>query len=227
VHRHIAWIALPTLLALAGCGSIASNQPAGSQGQGLQVGPGASVDSATYTLVGPNDFASAGTVPVGASADVPVALGHLPIGQGYELALSAIASDGVTACNGGAVFDVSDSSVNTSLVVHLECAVPTGEANIQASLNICPVLDSLDAGPTELVLGGVALLRAAGHDSDHSPSALQYSWSVNGFKLPNKTTPTLGFACTSPGQVTISASVSDGDPDPACSDSLSAKVTCQ
>jgi hypothetical protein len=182
---------------------------------------------ATYAIAGPNGFASAGTVPVGDSADVPVVLSHLPIGQGYELDLSATASDGVTVCDGNTTFDVADASATFTVVVHLDCAVPSGDVSVEATLNICPVVDGVDALPNSLTLGGVSSLSVAAHDSDHAPGPLAYAWAVNGIKLPRQTASTLGFACSSAGQITITASVSDGDPNPTCADSLGVQVSCQ
>ena len=193
---------------------------------GLQVSPDANVSNATYTISGPNGFASAGTVPVGTSADVPVTLSELPVGQGYELSLDAIASDGITACDGNTVFDVSSGDALT-LVVHLSCAVPTGDVSFVTSLNFCPVLDGLDARPTSLKLGGLANLSMVAHDSDNGPQPISYAWMANGFKLPKQSASTLNFLCSSRGEVTITASVSDGDPSPLCADSLDVKVSCQ
>jgi len=199
----------------------------GSVGQGLQVTPDASVSTATYAVSGPNGFASAGIVLVGDSADVPVTLSHLPVGEGYELDLSGTASDGITVCEGSTIFDVTDSAATLTLVVHLSCAVPSGDVDVQATLNVCPVIDGLDASPMTLVLGGVSSLRVTAHDSDNQPAALSYSWTVNGVRLAHQVGPALSFACSSAGDVTILAGVSDGDPDPACADKSGVKVTCQ
>jgi hypothetical protein len=111
--------------------------------------------------------------------------------------------------------------------VHLECAVPTGNVGLHATLNVCPVLDELSASPLALRLGGVSSLVAAAHDSDNGPALLAYSWAVNGVRVPRHTAPTLSFACSSVGVVTIVMSVSDGDPDPACADSSSVLVSCE
>jgi hypothetical protein len=201
--------------------------PGVSLGYGLQVWPNGSVTTATYTISGPNGFASAGTVAVGDSADVPVVVSHLPVGHGYELDLGALASDGVTVCDGTKTFDVTDSSATLTLLVHLECAVPKGELEIQATFNTCPVLDGLTASPTSLMLGGVSSLEVTAHDSDHGPAALAYSWAVNGVKLPRQIAPALSFACSSLGAVTIAATVSDGDPKPTCVDVSNATVSCE
>jgi hypothetical protein len=216
------------IVGFVGCGEAQPSVAAGgSVEQGLQLPSGASVSVATYAISGPNDFASAGTVPVGDTADVPVVVSHLPVGQGYELAVSATASDGLTVCEGSTTFDVTDGAATLSLIAHLECAVPSGELDFQAIVNICPVLDGLSASPSSLNLGGMSRLVVAAHDSDSGPAPIAYSWSLNGVKLPRQSAPTLSFSCSSLGEVTIAALVSDSDPNPSCADSSSIKVTCE
>jgi hypothetical protein len=225
--RH-AWILLPALLATLGaCSEAGGGREGGAFGQGLQVSPDATLSSASYTIEGPNGFASAGTVEVGSSPDVPVVVSHLPVGAGYLVSISAVASDGATVCEGNTTFDVSDSSAVFTVIVHLECAIPAGSISVEGVLNLCPVLDSLDASPMDLKLGGVARLTLSAHDSDTGPLPLRYGWSVNGIKLTQQTATLLSFACSSVGQVTIAATVSDGDPNPACADTSAVKVNCQ
>jgi len=223
-----ALVLLPfLLLGVAGCGQGHPSPPAGGGelGQGLLVSPGVTISTATYTITHPNGFASAGTVAIGESADVSVVVSQIPIGQGYELVVSGTASDGVTVCDGTATFDVTDPSVPLTLVVHLECAVPSGDLSFEAAVNICPVIDDLTASPVNLKLGGVASLSVVAHDSDSGPSALAYSWTVNGVTLPNKIAPTLSFTCSSLGPVTLGARVTDGDP--ACPDTATVNVSCE
>ena len=227
MQRHLALVGLSSLVLglVAACGESRPITGGGSSGQGLQVSPTATVSTATYTISGPNGFASAGTVPVGDSPDVPVTLSHLPVGQGYQLDLSATASDGVIVCTGSTTFDVVDNNATFTLIVHLTCAVPSGNADVQGTVNVCPVLEGLSASPLALRLGGISRLSVAAHDSDNGPATLSYSWAVNGVKLPTQTASTLSFACTSLGSVTIAASVLDGDP--SCSESSSVQVSCE
>ena len=210
-----------------GCGqgpSRGADESAAAGGQALVISPGVTVSSATYTIAGPNDFTSAGTVPVGDSPDLSIVLSGLPIGAGYEIEVASTASDGVTTCEATALFDVTGPS--TTVMVHLVCGVPTGNVQVIGSLNVCPVLDGLDASPAEARIGGRASLVASAHDSDNGPSPIAYKWAINGAPLGNHPQPTLNFTCTSAGTVAIKVSVSDGDPDPTCTDSLAAFVTC-
>jgi hypothetical protein len=215
------------LVAVAGCGhgaSQGSDESAGISGQALVISPGVTVASATYTVTGPNGFTSAGSVPVGSSPDLSVVLNGLPIATGYEMDVFATASDGVTTCEATSSFDVTGAS--TTIPVHLVCGVPAGDVTVTGTVNVCPVLDGLDALPTEALLGGHAVLSASAHDADNGPSPLTYKWTINGAPLGNHPQPTLTFTCTSPGAVTIKVAISDGDPDAACGDSLAATVTC-
>jgi hypothetical protein len=223
-HSGFALFAF-VLVGLAGCAGAEDGRPQGSLHEGLQVSANAWVTSATYTLTGPSGFVSAGTVAVGDSADVSVVLGGLPVGTGYELSVSATASDNLTVCDGIKTFDVTDGNASVTEVVHLDCSVPTGDVNVNAAINTCPVIDDLTASPLSLHVGGVSTLTVAAHDPDMGPQTLSYSWFVNDVHLPKQTTPMLNFACSSPGDLTITTSVSDGDP--GCAVTASAKVSCE
>ena len=226
MQGNISRFWLPFLLLAAGSCSQAQPSPNGGEyGQGLQISPGVTVDSADYTISGPDGFTSAGTVAIGESADVSVVVSNLPVGTGYELVVSGTASDGITVCDGTATFDVATPNSTLTIVVHLECVVPSGDVALEGTVNICPVIDDLTAAPVNLTLGGVASLSVGAHDADSGPAPLSYRWMANGIIIAGKTAPTLSFTCTKLGQVTIAALVSDGDPK--CIDSSSVKVSCE
>lgn len=90
------------------------------------------VTSASYRVIGPNGFSSAGTVTVGDSADVSVPLSGLPPGNGFEIDLAAPASDDMTVCMGTTDFDLPGGG-STTVVVHLECGIPTGGVQINGT----------------------------------------------------------------------------------------------
>ena len=216
------------LLGTLACGQAPSGHGSGRPGDlgfGLELAPGTVVSDGIYTVRGPNNFFSAGSVTVGDSADLSVVVGHLPVGTGYELDVSAVASDGKTTCTGTTVFDVTSSN-STTVTVHLQCAVPSGDVQVNATLNICPMIDSLDAIPGDVVLGGTIALTSTAHDSDNGPSPLTYKWSINGAPLRQGLPPNLNFVCSSPGTFNFALSVSDGDITPDCADTLSATAHC-
>jgi hypothetical protein len=226
MQRHSALVIIASVfVGLVGCGEAKESRSQGAIDEGLQVSPNAYVTSATYTLSGPNGFVSAGTVTVGDSADVPIELGGLPVGTGYDLSVSATASDGLTLCDGKKTFDVTVGNTTVTEIVHLDCSVPTGDVSVSGTINTCPVIDDLTASPLALTVGGVSTLSVVAHDPDMGPQTLNYSWFVNDVHLPKQTGPNLNFACSSTGELTIGVSVSDGDP--ACAVPANVKVSCE
>jgi len=135
---------------------------------------------------------------------------------------------GVTSC-GDAHSNGPDGSLGFGLELGAAAgpAAQVGNANVAAVFNRCPVLDGLTAGPISLLVGGVSNLAVLAHDSDNGPAPLAYSWAVNGVLLPQQNASTLAFTCSAKGAFTITASVSDGDPTPACSDASSVTVSCE
>lgn len=217
-----AALVLSLVATSCGQGSDVESHERGASSLAFEVAPGVVVSTATYQITGPGDFNSAGTVPVGSSASVPVTLSGIPIAAGYSLTLFATASDGVTTCTGSTPFDVTSSSPITVVAV-LECGVPEGTVNVVASINVCPVVDTLDVSPAEVRVGGKIALSATARDSDSGPNPLAYRWRAGGSLLAS-TQPSLLFTCTSVGAVTLSVSASDGDL--ACSQALTATLTC-
>jgi hypothetical protein len=226
VTRLIQWIGFcGCALALSGCGQATSadDRVAGKSGQALDLGSGVTVTSASYRVVGPNGFNSAGTVPVGDSFDVSVPLAGLPPATGFEIDLAATASDNMTVCMGTTDFDLPQGG-STTVVVHLTCGIPTGSVQVTGTTNVCPVVDALQVLPLETRIGGHMNLTATAHDSDNGPSPLSYKWFANSHQVTGQTSPTLTFTCTSAGNVTMKVVVSDGDV--SCNDSATATLMC-
>jgi hypothetical protein len=227
VTRLNCWIGFCcSALALTACGQATSGgdeRGSGAAAQALEISPGVTVSSATYRVTGPGGFSSAGTVAVGDTADVPVALSGLPPGTGFEIDLAAMASDNMTACEGTTDFDLPAGG-STTVTVHLTCGIPTGAVQVTGTTNICPVVDGLQSLPTETRVGGHMNLTATAHDSDNGPSPLSYQWVANGRPINGQTSSTLTFTCTSAGNVTIKINVSDGDP--SCGDSQTITLMC-
>ncbi|HEY7376139.1 MAG TPA: hypothetical protein VIF57_28515, partial [Polyangia bacterium] len=233
-----------TTLALALCGasslsgcstrsngnlqSIENSDSAGTISFALQVAPGITVQSANYVITGPNSFNKTGTIDVSHSTTLTATIGGIPAGTGFQISLSATATDGSTTCGGAAMFDVV-ARQTTMVVVPLSCheAPRTGSVSVTGVLNVCPVVDGVTANPAEVLVGGSIALNAAAHDSDAGPQALAYSWQVSGpGALANAGTANPTLTCTGPGKATVTVSVSDGDPAAGCAGTLSADVTC-
>ena len=225
---RVGWKTL--LVGVMACGQSPSGEnpsPSGAVGFGLQLSPGVTVTQAVYTIAGPSGFFSAGNVAVGESAELVVPVGSLPLGEGYEIDLTAPASDGLTICNGKTLFDVTDGDPK-SLGVHLTCAIPSGALAVTSTFNICPMIDGLGASPADVRLGGTIAVTSSAHDSDVGPSSLSYKWNINGASLreTQQPQPNLNFVCSQPGAFNFTLTVSDGDITPGCADTLSVIARC-
>ena len=220
---------------LAGCNagpgsapsSIASQDSVGSMSFALSVGPGITLPSASYTITGPNAFSRTGTINLASSTTLSALISGLPAGMGYLITITSTASDGVTTCGGSASFNVT-ARQTTLVVVGLDCHQPptTGSASISGVINVCPVVDGVNASPSEVTVGGSIALGATAHDADNGPSALTYAWQATGGTLSSATVQNPTLTCTTPGQVTVSVTASDGDTTPGCADTETVQVTC-
>ena len=211
----------------AGCSSdagIPSNPSQGSIGLSLQLASGATLSSVSYTIVGPNGFARAGSIDTSHSAVIASTIGGIPAGHGFSITLDGTTTDGGSHCAGSANFDVT-AQATTTVSVHLACKEPahTGSVLVNGSVNVCPSVDGISASPAEVLVGSSLALAASAHDSDALPSPLAYHWTATaGGSLGNADVPNPTLTCTKAGSVTVSVTTTDGD----CTDTLSTTVTC-
>jgi hypothetical protein len=213
---------LVTCLALAvGCGERgAGTEAVDSVRLHLDFGGGVTLTSVDYDLTGPSSFHQTGTLPVGSSDTIVGMFGNLPAGMGYDAKVQGTASDGSSTCTGEIVFNVPHPAV---LQINLACS---GLASVTATVNVCPVIDSVSVFPAEVQVGGSVQLVAAADDADDGPSPLAATWTVSSGMLNNASTAGATFTCTEVGPAQIGLSVSDGTPGPGCTDSTSVTVTC-
>jgi hypothetical protein len=141
------------------------------------------------------------------------ALVFLPAASGYRVVLEALTSAGVL-CSGAADFDVE---VGRKTMVELRLHCPRTSANlgtvgIEGKLNVCPELQALTAMPQLAAIGEIVALSAVAVDHD----VLSYAWTASGGSLRWAATANARLECTSAGNVLVSMSVSDGDPE--CTD---------
>ncbi|MES1173067.1 MAG: metallophosphoesterase [Myxococcales bacterium] len=205
----------------------ASSEDAASISLNLDLASGIVVNSASYTIVGPNAFTRSGTLDLSTATSLSGVIGGLPAGSGYTVTVNLTSVDGAVGCSGSAAFNVT-ARTTSAVTVHLSCheAPRTGSVAINGSLNLCPVIDSAGANPAAVVVGGGIHLSAAAHDSDAVPSALSYAWAATSGVFDNAAAQNPLFTCSAPGPVTITLTVSDGDPSPTCPDNLQVKVSC-
>lgn len=227
--------ALALGLALSACSSEPqpSDQPAGSvESAGdialeLQLASGATLSSASYTITGPGAFSKTGNIDVSKSNKIAATVGGLPAAAGYTVTLAATSTDSSTSCSGSATFNVT-AAQTTAVTVAVTCKEKpkTGSAQVNGVVNVCPVVDGVSATPTDLNVGGNALLAATAHDSDAAPAALGYQWTASSGSLANANTATPTFTCTAAGTATVTLSVSDGDTAANCAGSASVTINC-
>jgi len=234
--RSVSILAILSFTAslVGGCGAqspstanaTANSEEGGSVDFALVQG-GVTLTSVNYVILGPNGFSTSGAINVGSSNALSAVIGGLPAGSGYSVTLSATSTDGTT-CGGNAAFSVTAKAV-TTVTVTLDCHQPakTGSIALNGTLNVCPVADGISANPADVAIGFPVALALAAHDSDSGPSPLAYSWSAPSGSFSNPSSATPSFVCNTPGPVTLTATVTDGDATPGCSDTLSVVVTCE
>jgi phospholipase C len=213
----------------AGC----SNEPMDAvqpQGTGqiafdLQVGPGVTLATVTYTITGPNGFNRTGNVDVSNSNTISAVIGAIPFGTGYQITLRGTTAGEPGTCEGSASFDVTGPETR-SVEVHVTCELQpdTGSIIVNGSLNVCPRIAGIDATPAEVVVGSSIALHATASDLDRGPSALAYSWTTSQGTLAGATSADASLSCTHAGLTTVTLAVSDGDP--ACSTARTVDVVC-
>jgi hypothetical protein len=221
-------------IAMTGCAPRAGDASALESADGtgratfaLQIAPGLNINTASYAIMGPGGFSRMGTVDVSHSATLTLTVGGLPAGTGYHVTLSSTAIDGTTSCMGSATFDVA-ARTTSAVTVSLDCheAPRTGTAQINGVLNVCPVVDGISANPSEVLVGSSIALTGSAHDSDAGPGPLAFQWQATGGTLSSATAQNPTFTCATPGTSTVSLTVSDGDSQAGCANTLSAQVTC-
>jgi hypothetical protein len=106
-------------------------QETGSIGLQLMLPSGQSIEVISWAITGPN---GASTVVQSGTANsqslgVSFLVGNIPVGSGYQIALSGTATDGSVTCTGAATFSVS-ARVSTPVTVQLACVAATGGAHV-------------------------------------------------------------------------------------------------
>src|SRR5882724_866765 len=175
---HALFVApLVGLLPIACSGGEATDEASmsaiGTGSLALLVKPGTTLNSVSYQITGPQSFTKSGTIDVGNSTKISANISPLPGGTGYQISLTGTSTDGATSCAGTASFDVV-AHQTSNVTVHLDCheAARTGSVMVNGVLNVCPVIDGIDANPADVFVGTSVALSADTHDADHGPSPL-------------------------------------------------------
>jgi hypothetical protein len=214
---------------LAGCGvgandGATSGGPSGDIGSvalALQVAPGVTVNSFSYSLTGPSS--RSGTIDVTSSTTVSTLISAIPAGMGYGVTLNGTSTDGSTTCTGtSGSFNVS-AKMTTTVSVAIECskAHTNGSVLLKGTINVCAEVTSVSAAPP---VGATIAITALADDPDNGPGALTYKWTTSSGTLSDPTVATPTLTCSQPGAVNLTVTVSDGDP--ACSDTFNVTLDC-
>src|SRR4051812_18727982 len=106
----------------AGTPSTSDSKPesVGSVGLALQLASGTSLDSASYTITGPNGFTKTGSIDVSQATKLSATIGGLPVGTGFTITLTGTTSDAGGNCSGSASFSIA-ARKTTSVAVSMAC----------------------------------------------------------------------------------------------------------
>ena len=149
------------------------SESSGSVGLALEVTDDVTLDAVSYTISGPAAYTKSGSINVKNSASLSLFIDGIPAGLGYNIALTANGVDGKSSCAGNADFNVAAGSLsNVSVKLQCKLAPRKGSIMVNGSLNVCPVVEALEANPAEVAVGNSIELTAIGSDADSGPSAL-------------------------------------------------------
>ncbi len=216
-------LALGSAAALEGCSSAPSSdgdEQRGAVGVHLDVAPGITLDSVTYSITG-NGFSKTGSIDVSGAPQITGTIGGIPAGTGYTISLTATATDAATF-SGSESFSVSAGGT-TSVTIHLKGTAPGKNGNLQVNgtFNVAPVIDELTVTPLSVYVGSSITLRAAASDPDAAPSPLTYYWSTTGGTIDDPIAREATLTSDTPGTFTVELRVSDGESSSTTSSTVS------
>ena len=214
---------------LAGCGidksqgavTGASNDGSiGDVSLALQLAPGVSVNTFSYSIMGP--AARTGSINVSSSTTVSTLVSAVPVGTGYTVSLNGTATDGTTCTGTSGSFNVA-AAMTTSVSVAIDCnrAHTTGSVLIKGTINVCPEVTSVSATPP---VGATIAITAMADDPDNGPMPFTYKWTTSSGTLSDPTAANPQLTCTQAGTVNLTVTVNDGDM--ACADSFAVTLDC-
>ncbi len=192
-------------------GDNASEEQVGSIGVNLEVAPGVTLNTVTYSITG-NGFSKTGTIDVSGAPKINGTIGGIPAGKGYTLTLSATSTDGATSFTGSAKFDVT-AGKTSAVSIRLKGTVTNGNGSVSVdgSLNVAPVIEEVTVTPTTVNVGRTITLSSVARDPDSAPKALTYYWSTSGGVISDPIAPSASLTSAQPGTFTVKLTVSDGE----------------
>ena len=231
-------------------GQAGDSNRSGTISAALQLGPGITLSSVSYTITNPT---LPGFTTITNSVDVSNSQGigftlALPAGGGYELSLSATDSNGDACAGGPASFSIT-AGQPTAVGLTLECTgigeggligpdVNPGTVIISVDASLgqsappsdCAAVSSLVAAPNRIDVGHSVTLSAAGIDPSFQSSDVTLTWVATGSagSLAGSAGTSNVFSCTSPGSesVTVTAAISNGGASCPGTGSLTVAIEC-
>src|SRR5438046_10212146 len=100
MNRTLTTASLFAFAMIAGCATNRSSEKGenvDSVEMSLEVAPGVTINSASYSITGPGSFGRSGTIDVSHSTKLSALIGGLPAGSGFTLVVSAVYVDGAAA----------------------------------------------------------------------------------------------------------------------------------
>jgi hypothetical protein len=187
---------------------------------------GSGLDVVQYVISdGTPSHTYSGDFQVGDASVLMKAVGGIAAGDGYQLILHATEADGITPCSGHAGPFTVVAHTSVAVAVTLTCKRPatTGSVVINGTTNLCAQIDSITANTA---VPGAVTLHAEVTDEDNGPEPIAYTWTTDGGHLDGATTADATLTCVDNVPVTVTATVTDGDPAPGCADTFSFTVDC-
>jgi hypothetical protein len=216
---------LVVVATVLGCSEGASTGTSGSDigsvNLALQLAPGITVSSFSYSISGPGSYA--GTINVASSSTVGAVIGNIAAASGYSLTLKGTATDMTTTCVGtSAPFNVvAAAATPVSVVIDCSLAHKTGSVLVNGTINICPQVSSVSSTPPT---GNVIAIASVAIDPDNGPQATSYHWTTSSGTLSSVSAQNPTLTCAAPGLASLTLTVTDGDP--GCGDTFNLQVAC-
>jgi len=186
----------------------------GTVGVELQIAPGVTVNTVSWSIKNGTTYSQSGTVTAQFSNTISFQVGGIPTGSGYVLTLTATSVDGSLTCVGSATFSVAGGQT-TAVSINLVCspaAADAGSIVVSGSTTVCANINSISVFPLETAVNTNISLAASASAGSIAPT---YAWTTTAGTFDNAASATPVFTCpAAPGlvtnqAVTVSGTVAD------------------
>jgi hypothetical protein len=185
---------------------------------------GSPVEMLTFKLTGPGYGGLAGGIHVSKpQQEFEKLINGVPVGDDYDLELSAPSLDGQLTCKGSAKVSVRFDTI-TRVHVPLKCGPGDGVVLINVGVvapRACTGV-SLEymVSPLTTPVGGIIFVTASADSAD--ASALTYDWTAPSGQFSDPMSSHTTYRCAAAGNITLSLRVATSD----CAEDQSVNVDC-